>query len=161
MCLVTKSCLTVWDPMGCSPPGSSVRGIFQARILEWIAISFSRGSSQPSDRTHISCIDRWILYHWATWEAHLLVRSINVRGVAPCTSFYSKYWWCSSKLEKDNQPVNIEDDCRGHKGCRRNKQTGSQSACDSFRKEAGRGPLEEATFKSRPEWEEPIIQKPQ
>ena len=112
MCLVTKSCLTVWDPMGCSPPGSSVRGIFQARILEWIAISFSRGSSQPMDRTHVSCIDRWILYHWATWEAHLLVRSINVRGVAPCTSFYSKYWWCSSKLEKDDQPVNIEDDCR-------------------------------------------------
>ena len=45
---VAQSCLTVCDPLGCSPPGSSVRGIFQARILEWVAI-FSRGSSQPRD----------------------------------------------------------------------------------------------------------------
>ena len=44
-CLVTKSCCLFWDPVGCSPPGSSVRGISQARILEWFAISFSRGSS--------------------------------------------------------------------------------------------------------------------
>ena len=43
--LVTQSCLTVCDPMGCSPPGSSVHGILQARILEWVAISFFRGSS--------------------------------------------------------------------------------------------------------------------
>ena len=51
--------------MNCSPPGSSVHGIFQASILEWIAISSSRGSSQPRDQTCVSCIDRWILYHWA------------------------------------------------------------------------------------------------
>ena len=44
---VTQSCLTLCDPVDCSPPGSSVRGILQARILEWVAISFSRGSSQP------------------------------------------------------------------------------------------------------------------
>ena len=50
--LVTQSCLTLCDPMDCSPPGSSVHGILQARILEWVAISSSRGSSQPSrDRT--------------------------------------------------------------------------------------------------------------
>ena len=54
--LVTKSCLTLCDPMDFSPPGSSVLGIFQMRILEWIAISFSRGSSQPRDQTWISCI---------------------------------------------------------------------------------------------------------
>ena len=53
----------------CSPLGSSVHGISQARILEWVAISFSRGSSQSRDRTCISCIDRQILYSWATWEA--------------------------------------------------------------------------------------------
>ena len=47
--------------MDCSPPGSSVRGILQARILEWVAISSSRGSSRPRDQTHISCIGRWIL----------------------------------------------------------------------------------------------------
>ena len=46
---VAQSCLTVFDPMECSLPGSSIHGIFQARILEWAAISFSRGSSQPRD----------------------------------------------------------------------------------------------------------------
>ena len=47
----------------------SVHGIFQARVLEWVAISFSRGSSQPSDQTRVSCIVRWVLYHQAIWEA--------------------------------------------------------------------------------------------
>ena len=54
----TKSCQlcpTLCDPMDCSPPGSSVHGILQARILEWVAIFSSRGSSQPRDRTHASC----------------------------------------------------------------------------------------------------------
>ena len=46
-CLITQSYLTLCNPMGCSPPGSSVHGILQARILEWVAISFSRGSSRP------------------------------------------------------------------------------------------------------------------
>ena len=55
--------------MDCSPPGFSVHGISQARILEWIAISFSRGSSWPRDHTCISCIGRRILYHRDTWEA--------------------------------------------------------------------------------------------
>ena len=52
--------------MDCSPPGSSVHGNLQARILEWVAISFSKGSSQPRDQTHISdvfCIGRQFLYH--------------------------------------------------------------------------------------------------
>ena len=55
-------CLTFRDPMDCSPPGSSVHGILQARILECFAISFSRGSSQPRDWTHVSYIGRQILY---------------------------------------------------------------------------------------------------
>ena len=50
--VVSDSC----DPMDCSPPGSSVQGVSQARILEWGAISFSRGSSQPRDQTWVSCI---------------------------------------------------------------------------------------------------------
>ena len=62
-CLVAKSCLTLCDPAHCSLPGSSVHVISQARILEWVDISFSKGSSQPRDRTHISCTGRWILYH--------------------------------------------------------------------------------------------------
>ena len=55
-CSVTKLCLTLCDLVGCSPPGSSVSGISQARILEWVAVSFSRGSSPPRDQTHVSCI---------------------------------------------------------------------------------------------------------
>ena len=54
------------DPMDCSPPGSSIHGILQARILEWVAISSSRGSSQHRDQTHVSCVScigRWVLYH--------------------------------------------------------------------------------------------------
>ena len=55
--------------MDCSLSGSSVHGISQTRILEWIAISFSRESFWPSDRTHVCCISRWICYHWDTREA--------------------------------------------------------------------------------------------
>ena len=53
----------------CSPPGSSVHEIFQARILEWVAISFSRGSSQPRDRTQVSCTAGKFFTDWATREA--------------------------------------------------------------------------------------------
>ena len=68
-----QSCPTLCDPMDCSLPGSSIHGISQARILEWVSISSSRGSSQPRDLTHVSwgsCLDRQIFYHWATVEAH-------------------------------------------------------------------------------------------
>jgi len=71
-CLVTKSCLTLCDPMDCSPSGSSVHGILQARRVKWVAISYSRRSSWPKDQTHVSCIcciGRHALYHCATWEA--------------------------------------------------------------------------------------------
>ena len=53
---VTQLCPTLCDPMGCSLPGFSVHGIFQARILEWVAIAFSRRASQPRNRTRVSCI---------------------------------------------------------------------------------------------------------
>ena len=53
-CLVAQLCLTLCNPMDCSPPGSSVHGILQARILEWVAMPFSRGSSWPGDRTCVS-----------------------------------------------------------------------------------------------------------
>ena len=64
------SVVSVCDPMGRSLPGSSVRGIFQARILEWVAISFSRGSSQPRDQTRVSCAAGRLFAVWATREAH-------------------------------------------------------------------------------------------
>ena len=54
--MCAKSCLTLYDPMDCSPPGSSVHGIFQARILKWLAMPSSKGSPQPRDLTHNSCI---------------------------------------------------------------------------------------------------------
>ena len=75
VCLLDKllqSCLTLWDPIDCSPPGSSVQGILHARLLEWVSKSSSRRSSWSRNRTHlscVSCIGRQILYHWATWEA--------------------------------------------------------------------------------------------
>ena len=53
---VAQSCLTLSDPMDCSPPGSSVHGIFQARVQEWVAISFSRESSRPRDQNQVSHI---------------------------------------------------------------------------------------------------------
>ena len=65
---VAQSCLTLCEPMGCSLPGSSVHGIFQAIVLEWIAISFSRGSSQPRDQTQVSCIVGGFFISWATRE---------------------------------------------------------------------------------------------
>ena len=67
-CLVSKSYLTLWDPMHCSSSGSSVCGISKARILEWVTIPFSRGSSWTRDQAYISCLDRPALYHWATGE---------------------------------------------------------------------------------------------
>ena len=67
--IVAQSCPTLCDPMDYSQPGSSVHGIFQAWILECVAITPSRGISWPRDWTCISCTGRQILYHCATWEA--------------------------------------------------------------------------------------------
>ena len=76
---VSKShvCATLSDSMDCSPPGSSVHGISQARILEWVAISFSRGSSRIWDRTWcpVSPALAGRFYHWATWEARGLIKT--------------------------------------------------------------------------------------
>ena len=67
---VAQSCPTLCNPMDCSPPGSSLHGIFQARILEWVAFSFSRGSSRPTDQTQVSCIVGRRFTLWATREAN-------------------------------------------------------------------------------------------
>ena len=61
-----QSCLTFCDPIDCSSPGSSIHGILQARMLAWVAMSYSKISSRPRDWTHIAyvfCIGRWVLYH--------------------------------------------------------------------------------------------------
>ena len=68
--LVSQSCLTLFDPMDYRLPGSSFHRILQVRILEWVAIPFSRGSSQPRDGTWISYIAGRFFTVWATREAH-------------------------------------------------------------------------------------------
>ena len=73
--LVAQSCPTLCDPMDCSPPGSSLHGILQARILEWVAKPSSRGPSQPRDWTQVFCIAGRFFTVWATRKAHY--RSIH------------------------------------------------------------------------------------
>ena len=63
---VTQSCPTLWDPMDCSLPGSSVYGILQVRILEWVTMSFSRGSSQPRGQIQVFHIASGLFTVWAT-----------------------------------------------------------------------------------------------
>ena len=85
-----KSLQSHLKPMVCSPPGSSVHGILQARILQWVAISFSRGSSWPRDWTQVSnssCIMQVDLYYWTT-------------GEAPVSNSWSS---CKSKRKRNNQ----------------------------------------------------------
>ena len=69
---VAQFCLTLCNPMNCSLPGSSVHGILQARILEWVPLSVSTVSSQPKDRTQVSCIAGRFFTFWATREAFFL-----------------------------------------------------------------------------------------
>ena len=68
-----KSRQTLCDPMDCSPPGSSIHGILQTRTLEWVAISFSRGSSWPRDRTRVSRVVGRCFTIWATREVHTYI----------------------------------------------------------------------------------------
>ena len=75
--LDAQSYLTLCDPVDYSPPGSSVHGILWARILEWGAILFSRGYSQPRDQTHVSCILGRSFTVWASREALLLNQWTN------------------------------------------------------------------------------------
>ena len=110
--LVAQSCLTLCDPTDCSPPGSSVPGILQARILEWVAFPFSKGSSQPRDRTwvsRVSCIGRQVLYSLShqgspsSWLSHdqLSISAVSlwwgylpllvIDGDIPQMILYSKY----------------------------------------------------------------------
>ena len=65
-------------PWTCSPPGSSIHGILQARILEWVAMSFSRGSFQPRDRTWVSCITGRCFTVWTTREALLFAKIVCI-----------------------------------------------------------------------------------
>ena len=83
--------------MDCSPPGSSVHGILQARILEWVAMPSSRGSSRPRDWTQVSCIARGFFTIWATREAH-----------------YKDYYYTNDQNVSIGTCLAIQWLCRGH-----------------------------------------------
>ena len=89
--LVAQLCLTLFDPMDCSPLGCSVHGLSQARILEWVAVPFSRGSSQPRDWTQISCFVGRFFTAWTTREAKishaLWPKKQNIKQKQYCNKF--------------------------------------------------------------------------
>ena len=79
VCVCTLSCVQLFMIPWTILPQAALHGIFQAKILEWVAISYSRRSSWPRDQIHISCIGRWILNHCTTWEAHIPVKPIQFK----------------------------------------------------------------------------------
>ena len=89
------TCPSLCNPMDYSLPSPSVHGIFQARILEWVVISFSRRSSWPRDRTCISYIGRWILYHCTTQKALYIYISVCV---CVCVLYYYYYMYRALSL---------------------------------------------------------------
>ena len=80
--------------MGCSLPGSSLHGISQAR-MEGVAFSFSRGSSRPKDWTRVSCICKWMLYHWASREA---LKKENLVIIYVCVCVYINISKCNELI---------------------------------------------------------------
>ena len=90
--LVGESCPTLWDPMDCSPPGSSVHGILQARIPEWVAIPFSRRSSQPRDLSRVSRIAGRFFTLWAT-NGHNLTLWAFLHLMVPSSLSFSFLIW--------------------------------------------------------------------
>ena len=141
-----RSCPTLYNPMDCNPQGSPVHGILQARILEWVAMPSSRGSSWPRNRIHISCIADRFSTHWATWETlkntgvgcqGLLQGIFLTQGSKPSlispalagSFFATSTAWVGNLLYKDapflmealhrlpGQPC-PSDDSEVHRGCR-------------------------------------------
>ena len=80
---VAQSCTTLFDPMDGSLPRSSIHGIFQAKVREWVAISFSRGSSQPRDQTWVSHIVGRHFTIWATREVMLIGKQYDFFNLLP------------------------------------------------------------------------------
>ena len=95
--LVTQSCLPLYNPMDCSSPGSSVHGILQARILEWVVVPFSRGSSSPRNRTQVFRIAGRFFTIWAIREALLLkplekdIKAKEIQTVLSSTVFICRF----------------------------------------------------------------------
>ena len=110
--LVVKLCLTLCDPMNYSPPGSSVRRILQARILEWVAISFSRGSSWPRNWTQFSYIAGRFFNIWATREAQLTLGLLIIITI-DCVNFQPH--WLSERADSTFPPSGCSEPAKS--GC--------------------------------------------
>ena len=100
---MARSCPALCNPMDCSPPGSSVHGILQERILEWVAIPFSRGSSWPRNRTLVSCIADGFFAIRATRETHFKGKPFHFRTntshlSTPICAVAKKPTWLICKL---------------------------------------------------------------
>ena len=106
-CLVTQSCLALCNPMDCSLTGSSVNGILQARILEWVATSSSRGSSWPRDRTPVSCITGRFFTVWATREAQTLPDLVIINSAVMDSLILSLLWSIYVRVEELDHRVHI------------------------------------------------------
>jgi len=117
------------QPMDCSLPGFSVHGILQARLLEWLAIPFSRGSSQPWDWTQTSCTEGSFYTIWTTREAQRLIR-VNVYWAFPVRQLisYESLWWmpyveitwpCFSMRQLLLSSANTGGEAEAHPGCSR------------------------------------------
>ena len=90
---VTQSCPPLCDSVDCSPSGSSVHGILQTIILEWVAISFPRGSSKPRDRTLVSHMAGRFFTSWATREAHEHLKTLVKFIVGKGEKKWVLSWW--------------------------------------------------------------------
>ena len=103
LCLVhAQSCPILCNPMDCGAPGSSVHGIFQARILEWVVISSSRGSSWPRDRTHVSWVSCIGKDHCAAWEVLNIKMPTLLKFQSPLAT-KSELLWAESERHFDHQ----------------------------------------------------------
>ena len=109
------SCSVVSDSLwshDCSPPGSSVHGILQARVLEWVAMPSSRGSSQLRDRTHISficCFCRWVLFLAPPGKPCLRTKVPNLQDLMPDDLRWS---WCNNNRNKVHNKLNVLESSR-------------------------------------------------
>ena len=92
---VAQSCPTLCDPVDCSPPRSSVHGIFQARVLKWIAVSFSRGFSRPRDRSQFSHIISKMLYHLSHQGNPTGRRQVRWSGIPISLRIFHSLLWCT------------------------------------------------------------------
>ena len=90
---IAQSCPTICDPVDCSPPGSSIHGTLQARTREWVAISFSRGSFWPRDRTQVPCIAGRCFNLWATRERLSNSNICNFYSKTLCSQISEAWAW--------------------------------------------------------------------